>query len=295
MKKYEIKNYQKGFEPEQVRIGLEVAQNWLWPYAYHLDGLLKIHSQPDFDPTTRHYCFLDDKMVGYMFSLVMQSGKDTLPTANLDFPRMLPGHEEAAELLMEEAFETLKKKGVSRIEARVTTMVPRDIRLAEKVGFFIRDWGYKIYYSYEMQWGKLTFPDQVAQEIDPQNDLEECAANASKWYKRPPDWCHSILREWHEEGVITHVGVRKDGELIAACMAAPNDVRPSTAAIFYIYSPDEDNLKPMLTKVVNKCVDHGMNNLIADLINEHRHYEPVYQKMGFNKVAEWARCEKMLT
>ena len=295
MKKYAIKNYQKGFEQDQVRIGLEVAQNWIWPYAYHLDGLLKIHSQPDFDPTTRHYCFLDDKMVGYMYSLIMRSGEDTLLTAHLDFPRMMPGHEEAAELLLEKAFETLKKKGISRIEARVTTMCPDDIRLAEKAGFSIWDWGHKVYYSYEMQWGKLTFPDHVAQEIDPQKDLDECAELASKWYKRPPDWCHSLLSEWHAEGVITHVGVRKNRELIAACMAAPNDVRPSTAAIFYIYSPDEDSLKPMLTKVVNNCVDFGVNNVIADLINEHRHFEPVYKKMGFKKVAEWARCEKILT
>lgn len=294
MKKYEIRNYQKGFERDQVRIGLEVAQNWIWPYAYHLDGLLKIHSQPDFDPTTRHYCFLDDHMVGYMFSLVMQSGEDTPPNANLDFPRMMPGHEEAAELLLEKAFETLQQKRVSHIEGRLTTMCPGDIRLAEKSGFSIRDWGYKVYYSYEMQWGKLAFPDQVAQDIDPKKDLEECANIASKWYNRPSGWCHSLLTEWHEEGVITHLGVRKDGELIAACLAAPNDVRPSTAAIFYIYSPEEDSLKPMLTKVVNKCVDFGVTNVIADLINEHRQYEPVYQKMGFKKVADWARCEKIL-
>lgn len=294
MKKYIIKDYQKGFEEDQVRIGLEVAQNWIWPYAYHLDGLLKIHAQPDFDPATRHYCFLDDEMVGYMFSLVMPPGKETLLTANLDFPRMMPGHEEAAELLLERAFETLKQKGVLRIEARVTTMCPGDIRLAEKAGFFIRDWGHKVYYSYEMPWGKLPFPDHLAQEIDPQKDLVECAELASKWYKRPSEWCHSHLAEWHAEGVITHLGVRKDGRLIAACMAAPNDVRPSTAAIFYIYAPDEDSLKPMLSKVVNKCVDFGVKNVIADLINEHRPYESVYQKMGFKRVAEWARCEKYL-
>ena len=295
MKKYVIKDYQKGFEEDQVRIGLEVAEAWIWPYAYHLEGLLKIHSQPDFDPETRHYCFLDDKMVGYMFSLVTQSTEGEIVTANLDFPRMIPGHEEAAEILIEKAFKTLKKKGVSRIEGRVTTMCPVDIRLAEKTGFSIVDWGYKVYYSYEMEWGKLAFPDDLAMEIDPKTDLNECAEISSKWYGRPPTWCYALLSEWHQSGVITHLGVRKEGKLIAACMVAPNDVRPSTAAIFYIYSPDDDNLKPMLTKVVSKCVDFGVNNVIADLINEHRHYEPLYQEMGFKKVAEWARCEKILT
>ena len=294
MKKYVIKDYQKGFEENQVRIGLEVAEAWIWPYAYHLEGLLKIHSQPDFDPETRHYCFLDDQMVGYMFSYVTQSAEGEIITANLDFPRMMPGHEEAAEILIEKAVETLKKKGVSRIEGRVTTMCPVDIRLAEKTGFSIVDWGYKVYYSYEMEWGKLAFPDDLAMEIDPKTDLNECAEISSKWYGRPPNCCYALLSEWHQAGVITHLGVRKEGKLIAACMVAPNDVRPSTAAIFYIYSPDDDYLKPMLTKVVSKCVDFGVNNVIADLINEHRHYEPLYQEMGFKKVAEWARCEKIL-
>jgi hypothetical protein len=49
-----------------------------------------------------------------------------------------------------------------------------------------------------------------------------------------------------------------------------------------------------LAKVVNACIDFGVINVIADLINEHRQYEPVYRKLGFRKVAEWARCEKEL-
>jgi hypothetical protein len=292
MNEYVIKDYQKGFEQDQVRIGLEVARNWIWPYAYHLDELLKIHARPDFDPDTRHYCFLGDEMVGYMFSLVTPLGDSGISTANLDFPRMLPGHEQAAALLIAKALESLRKKGISRVVGRVTTMCPNDVQLAEKMGFTISDWGYKVYYSYEMGWGKLNIPEHSALEIDPEKDLDDCAEIATKWYKRPSGWCRSLLAEWHEAGVITHVGVRENGKLIAACIAAPNDVRPSTAAIFYIYSTDEHSLKPMLAKVVNKCISYGVDNIIADLINDHRQYEPVYQKLGFKKVAEWAHCEK---
>jgi hypothetical protein len=294
MQGYVIKDYQKGFEPDQVRIGLQVARNWIWPYAYDLEGLLGAHAQPDFDPETRHYCFLGDEMVGYMFSVVTPPGDDGVTSATLDFPRMVPGHEGAAELLMERAFEVLRRKGVSRVLARVTTMCPGDIRLAERTGFSISDWGYKVYYSYEMAWGALGFPAGPAEEVDPEADLDECAQLAARWYKRPPEWCRSLLEEWHEAGVITHVGVREGGRLIAACMAAPNEVRPSTAAIYYIYAPDERSLTPMLAQVVGGCVDYGVHNVIADLIHEHRQYEPVYQALGFQKVAEWARCERGL-
>jgi hypothetical protein len=295
MQKYVIKDYQNGFELNQVRIGLEVARDWIWPYAYNLIDLLRVHAQSDFDPTTRHYCFLGDEMVGYTSFPVTSSGDGGISIANLDFPRMMSGHEQAAELLIEKAFETLRKMGVSRVVGRVTTMCPADVRLAEKMGFSINDWGYKVYYSYEMAWGRLACPNDVAGEVDPEEDLDECAGIAARWYKRPPEWCRSLLVEWHEAGIITHLGVREDGKLIAACMAAPNTVRSSTAAIYYIYAPDEYSLKPMLAGVVNKCIEHGVHNVIADLINEHRQYEPIYQNLGFKKVAEWARCEKILT
>jgi hypothetical protein len=294
MDKYILRNYQRGFEQDQVRIGQEVARDWAWPYAYNLEDLLKVHARPDFDPDTRHYCFLDGQMVGFMFSLITPSGDDGISTAILDFPRMLPGHERAADLLVERAFETLRKKGVTRVTGRVTTMVPGDIRLAEKMGFSVHDWGFKVYYSYESGWGKLNIPDEEAEEINPEKDLEACAEIAAKWYGRPSEWCRSLLEEWHKAGIITHVGVRAGERIIAACMAAPNDVRPSTAAIYYIYAPDEHSLKPMLIKVVNKCVDHNVHDVIADLINDHRRFEPVYQELGFKKVAEWARCEKEL-
>ena len=179
MRDYVIRNYQKGFEQDQVRIGMEAARNWIWPYAYNLEGMLKITGQPDFDPETWHYCFLDNEMVGYMFSRITLSKENNVSSAYMDFPRMMKGHEQAAEILVENSFAILQRKGVSRVEGRVTTMCPGDIPLAEKTGFSIKDWGYKIYYSYEMSRGKLTLPANTAAEIDPDKDLGECAQLAA--------------------------------------------------------------------------------------------------------------------
>lgn len=294
MKRYAVKDYQKGYEKDQVRIGREVAQNWIWPYAYNLEDLLEVHSQPDFDPQTRHYCFLGDEMVGYMFSIIKPGEQGDVSTAVLDFPRMMPGHEQAAELLVEKAYATLKGRGISLVTGHVTTMHPAHIQLAEKMGFTVSDWGFKVYYSYEMGWGKLDIVSDAAEEVDPEKDLDACAEIASHWYKRPPDWCRALLAEWHEEGIITHVCVRDQNKMIASCMAAPNTVRPSTAANYYIYAPDEASLKPLLAKVIDRCIEYGTHNLIADLIYDHRPFEPVYQELGFKKVADWARCEKTL-
>jgi hypothetical protein len=271
-----------------------VAKKWLWPYAYDKEDLLKIHAQPDFDPDTRIYCFLDDNMVGYMYALIKPVGEDGITSAYLDLPRMLPDHEHAASLLIEKMIKILQQKGISRLFGHVTTMAPSDIQLAKDFGFEIKDWGFKVYYSYEMAQGYLYFPAEQAKEIDPVHDLEKCAEIATRWYGRDKNWCMNLLIEWHARGIITHQGVWRDGSLVAASMTAPNVLRSSTAAIYYIYTPDDEKLKPMLINVVNRCIEHGTINVIADLIGDHLKYEPIYRQLGFRRVADWARWEKVL-
>lgn len=215
---------------------------------------------------------------------------------------MLPGHEAAAEGMLSHTFETIRKKGITRVVGRVNTMAPDDVSLAEKMGFTITDWGYKVYYAYEMAWGLINTPADIAEEINPQTDLPACAELAAHWYGRSPEWCLERFREmmsWEtirpELALITHLGVRKQGRLVASCLTAPNTLRPSTVANYYIYAPDEEYLKALLTGAVRKCIElGGVQTLIADLVNEHRRFEPVYRELGFRKAAEWARCEKTL-
>ena len=63
MRECAIRDYQKGFRPDQARIGVQVSRNWVWPYAYDLAGLQRLHAQPGFDPDTRHYGYLGEEMV----------------------------------------------------------------------------------------------------------------------------------------------------------------------------------------------------------------------------------------
>jgi hypothetical protein len=67
MASYVSSTYQEGFEPDQVRIGAQAARDWVWPHAFDLEDLLRLRVQPGFDPATRHHCFLDGEMVGYVF------------------------------------------------------------------------------------------------------------------------------------------------------------------------------------------------------------------------------------
>ncbi|MFX0094084.1 MAG: hypothetical protein ACFFBD_20265, partial [Candidatus Hodarchaeota archaeon] len=133
---YTIKSYEPGFEEEQAKIGLEVAKNWVWPFYYSLQDLKNLYSQPNFDPETVLYCFQDNKMVGYALARIgKQEGvigpgvdREEGIGASLDYPRVLPGHDEVADLLMQKVITTLKAKAVKFIQMRVTTMRENSIQ-----------------------------------------------------------------------------------------------------------------------------------------------------------------------
>jgi len=288
---YELLPYSKGFEVEQARIGIQAALEWAWPYAYDQDDLRSLHSRPDFDPGLSLYCFQDGQLVGYMTSQLSQASPGQPASAQFDFPRLLPGHEQAAELLLIRMLEVLRGRGIHLLRGRVSTMCPGDILLAEQAGFTFKEWGYKVYYSYAMAQGPLAATDKPAEEINPARDLQACSLLASRWYKSPPEACRIRLEDFHARGFISHAGVRRRGKLVGSCLAAPNVLRPSTAANYYISTPDDASLRALLERVIGGCIKSGAANLIADLIHEHRVYEAVYQELGFHRVAEWARLE----
>ncbi len=293
MSNYVIRTYEPSLNTDHVKIGVEASRHWIWPYAHDAESLGELHAAPGFDPDLWLYAVCDGDVIGFAGSRIDPASAQE--AATIFFPRVMPAHEASAELLMENILDVLRDKGVSRVTGRVSTMCPHDIRLAESAGFAIRDWGYKKYYSYETKQGRLTGSVPSATRIDPKREMEVCSALAAHWYKRSIEWCREHLQARHEAGIITHLGVRRNDRLIASCLVASNEIRPSTAAIYYIYAPDERSLKTLATAAVNACVDDGVDNLIADLIHEHGVFEPMYQDLGFAKAAEWARCEKIMT
>lgn len=298
MKKYSIKSYQKGLDEEQARIGFEVADRWLWPLAHDEQDLKRIHTQPNFDPETSWYCFDGSKMVGFISMSVPLPDSADSPKAVLFLPRSLPGYEQASDLLIEHSLEVLLKRGVRKVEIQVSTMFKNSAALLESWGFSSsqdRDWGYKIYYSYNMQQGELGVDAANVSEVSTSEEYDESAELATIWYRKPRDWCKNLLDEWHATGeVITHPFIRKNGKMVASCMAAPNNVHKDTAAMYFVYTKDAEYLPPLLARVVSSCIQKECKTLIADLINEHRGYEEVYRSLAFAKSADWAVYEKEL-
>jgi roadblock/LC7 domain-containing protein len=237
-------------------------------------------------------------MVGFIsMSLPMPESSDNRK-ATLFIPRALPGHEETSDLLIEQSLEVLHKKSVRKVEIQVSTMFKNSAALMEGWGFAPsqdRGWGYKIYYSYTMLQGEVGVHAEKVYEVNTSEEHDESADLATNWYKMPKGWCRNLLDQWHATGeVITHSYIRHEEKMVAACMAAPNNVRKDTAAMYFVYVRAMDYLPPLVSWVVHSCIQKGCKTLIVDLINEQHSYENVYRSLGFEKSADWAVYEKEL-
>jgi hypothetical protein len=300
MTQYKIQGYKKGTEQAQVRVDAQASRGWVWSHGHTLEDLLQIHAQPDFDPDTHLYCYLGDEMVGYVDADIFPPGEDGALRAWLEYPRALPGHHEAIPLLLERSLHVLQDKGVDLVVTRGATMWPGSFELIESLGFQEHPEhkrGYKVYYVYDLGQGALEIPTDNVFDFDPERDLEGAAELATHWYNRPVGWCRDRLLEMEREWpLIAHLVVREGDDIVAACSSAPNLATPDgePAAIYYIYVPDAQYLRPLVAKTIERCIQAGRKRLLVDLIHKHRGYEADYQEMGFTWAAEWARYEKRL-
>jgi hypothetical protein len=301
MPQYKIERHKQGIEPARVQLDVQATRDWIWAYAYDLDDLQRIHAQPDFDPDTHLYCYQGDEMVGYVDANVFPPDKDGTMRAWLEYPRALPDHHQALPLLLEHSLRVLQDKGVDLVETRCATMWPGSFELVESLGFqehAEHKRGYKVYYVYDLGQGTLEIPTDGVFDFDLERDLAGAAELATHWYKRPASWCRDMLVEMeHRWPLIAHLVMREGDKVVAACNFAPNFVKSDgePAAIYYIYVPDAQHLRPLVAKAIERCTQAGRKRLLVDLIHKHRGYEADYRELGFTWAAEWARYEKRLS
>jgi len=306
MADYLIKSYESGFEEEQVRIGLEIVKDWVWPFQYDLEFLRDFYSADDFDPETAQFCFKGNKMVGFTSARIgVQAGvvgpgvkRGEQVGANLDLPRVLPNNEEAANLLMNKIISVLKSKRVPFVQARASTMHTNSIELVKKWDFKEhKDFplGYKLYFHYILEKGTITGETDDVEKFDSTRDLDDCAMSVSNFFKTSEEQAKTnILEIDSSEDLVSHLVIRKEGKLQGYCYALPSSLNKDIIAAFHIEASNEKYLKQLLVQVIADCVKRDGKYFLVDVIGELLKFKKVFVELGFDKVASWGIFERNL-
>ncbi|MHA1587002.1 MAG: GNAT family N-acetyltransferase [Candidatus Heimdallarchaeota archaeon] len=301
---YKIKEFESGMEEELVKVGTEVASKWVWPYQHSLEGFKNIISKPDFEPELLLTCLKDGKIVGYVLarigedSLIRPDLKEECVYARILYPRVLPGHEKATDLLMEKIIEALKKKGVELVRTRVSSMREGSLQFIEKWGFKqnkIYPVGYKLYYNYELSKGKIERTTKDVLEFDKERDLKECINWVADFFVVSKEQAEKyILDISSREDLVSHLVIREDDKLAGYCYACPNSVNAKIIASFYIDAINEDYFDQLIIQTINASIERNANYFLIDLVYGVLKYEDTVKSLGLSKVTTWGVFEKSL-
>lgn len=290
--------YQAGDEIQEVEFDRHVVADWPWPVAFSEDGLVRTVSDPSFDPSHFIYAMDGDKMVGKAEIWWIRRLDDGIKTAFVMFPKTLEGYEEVRKPLIDHATRVLIVSDVKKIQLRGSTMCEGSIEWLHDHGYSVepdQPRGYKKYVSYDLGKGATSIPTQTVVELDMERDRSDIAHAASIWMCCSPESAiQSVERLLEEEDAIAQLGVRQNGEITAAALVGKNGYRPTTAAFYYVYARNARALRQLAAGAIDVCIEQGTGDLLVDLINAHRCFEPTYLDMGFVEVADHAMFEKVI-
>ncbi len=297
--KYVIKNYQEEFLNAQERLGKEVTKNWKSFGQTPAEQLRQIYSQPDFDPETRHYCFLNDTLVGFLTSSVPKEDDNT--RAALEFPLVLPGHEEAEELLFERAVKVLRDKGVKVIRTRVSEGWGKTVEFAERWGFTFAEL-LGIGYIADLDSVSIQNLPGLAEmtDYDHERDSEQMIQIFVREYKMTPEQARTNFETLAKAGdqIVAHLIIRKEGQIIGRALALRDDDDPSHARTATIYTTEEQQRKLFLTKILKICREKGIKKLstaiFGDALSDKDKLGKLYESLGFTRLTTISYYEKKI-
>ncbi len=297
---YVLKNYQKEFVEAQERVGKEATKDWKSFAQTPAEQLRQIYSQEDFDPETRHYCFKDGELVGFLSSTVLKESGGGIKRANLEFPIVLPGHEEAGDLLFEKAIKVLKAKGVSVVRTRVSELWGETMKLAARWGYTFAE---ELITLYSIELDAATIREipglEEVTDYDHGRDLEQMVDIFVRDYGMTPEQAHTnFVTIEKSDQVIAHLVIRKEGKITGRTLALPYDKEPTRAYTTTIYAAEERQRKMLLTKTLKKCKEKGIKKLDAsiggNMLKSKDQFVELYKSFGFNYRAAISMYEKKI-
>ena len=288
MSEYQIKSYDESYIEKQVEIGTSFAERWIGYGQTQVERLKEVYSRENFDPETRLYCFKGEEMIGFIGANVVDVEDEGIKRADTRLAFVLPGHEEAFDLLFSQLVEVLKKKEVSRIETFQTILHDNYYELAEGLGFSYNRTVTEIYTGTPDTFKPFETELKVV-DYNPETD----AAGIKKFLKEAyPNFTDEGIENYvnrlpENEAIYVRKVIRKDDELLAFCCAI-NTQTPNQAQITTLLGKSSDYKKHAVSVVMTESKD---KEKIVVFLNPNNPVDAEEAKdflsMGYEKAADY--------
>jgi hypothetical protein len=288
MSEYQIKSYDESYIEKQVEIGTSFAERWIGYGQTQVERLKEVYSRENFDPETRLYCFKGDELVGFIGANVVDVEDEDIKRADTRLAFVLPGHEDAFDLLFNQLVEVLKKKEVSRIETFQTILHDNYYELAEGLGFSYNRTITEIYTGTPDAF-KLFETELDVFDYNHETDADGIKKFLKEAYPNLTDERieNYVNRIPENEAIYVKKVIRKDGELLAFCCAI-NTQTPNQAQITTLLGKSSDYKKHAVSAVMAESKDKEKVVVFLDPNNPVDAEEARdFLSMGYEKAADF--------
>ena len=295
MAKYVIKKYEKGFEVDQERVGIEVALTFLQPHQTRAELLKERYSQEDFDPETRLYAFKDDEMVGFLTSRVLEEQEDGVKRASLTPPSVLSKHAEVNDILINQATEILAKKGVQQIRSFFGTGTDKNEDDAKK-------WGYNkvstnhFLYKIEIEKVDMSVSTEKISKFSFEKHQKAVATMMAELYERDFEWANAFFDriKTQELPIRYQFVIEEEGEIKAFAGISLNNIKKTNATVYGIRAETPELMKSMIAKVAQIAKKEKIELLTIGFTEESDIEEEKYKGIPFKLIGSTSLFTKDL-
>jgi hypothetical protein len=295
MSEYEIKQYQKGFEVDQEKVGKEVAKSFLAPHQTNATRLKERYSQEDFDPETRLYAFKDGKMVGFLTSRVLPEEDQGTKIASLTPPSVLEGYEPAKKLLFKKALEVLKKKGAQKVRSNFGAYSSMQEETAKKLGYNLVQVNSYVY-SIDVSAIDTSVPYDSVIDYNYDKHKDKCAKVLATEYGQDVEWANTFLDRINSEENSQREPfvIFEENKLNAFAILSPNMIDSTICHLTAIFATNEDYMKQILSKIATVFKTKKFSRLQTGFTEESDIKEKKYKPIKFKLIGSSSVFEKEL-
>ncbi|MCY3410706.1 MAG: hypothetical protein INQ03_03620 [Candidatus Heimdallarchaeota archaeon] len=255
---FEIKKYQESFIEAQVELGTRIMENWTFAGQTNAENLKRAYSAENFDPDTRLYAFMDEKLVGFVTATIQADEEGKPKTARLEFP--ITEEPEVSEALLSKILKVLKEKGVKQVMTRASNVWGDTLKLVEKYDYKKDEVLTKVATIDPNSIDISSFDDNPElKKLDHENDGKAFLELIKNYYQIDDDQANAAYQQIKdiEDKVLSHNIVKKDNKIIARLLTYQDPQQSEKGYIGTIISSDESYVKPLIKAAVESARGHA--------------------------------------
>lgn len=277
---YELKYYEESYLEKQFEIGNFHLSTWLGGQQSPVSRLRELYSNENFDPQTRCYALKDGVVVGFQTANIPIDQTEAR-MANLEFPLVASGHEAVEEQLMDFAFDTLRKKGVSKVVSRASDRWGKTMEFAQKYH----------YGNKSLMWKNAQLdvklyqpkPEDVVVLDVKESDLDEIKEILISFRENSETTAQkqlSLLQKIPER-VTSWKIVRESGKVVGYDHLV-QDIRDNRKArMNAIYAMNDDIRDSIMNAHVKSAKENGIQYITNFFFGPSENMDPPYAQYGF--------------